>query len=86
MAESWGEASEQVGSFGTALARRVQERPWPVLGLAAMAGYVAGGGLFSSFTRPLARAALGVLLVPGVRQRLRGAAGELRGPQPTGAA
>jgi hypothetical protein len=86
MAESFGEAAGQLGSFGESLGRRVQERPWPVLGLAAMAGYVVGGGLFSSWTRPLARAAMGALLVPGVRQRLRGLAGELRGTQPTGAA
>jgi hypothetical protein len=51
-----------------------------------MAGYVAGGGLFSSFTRPLARAALGVLLVPGIRERLRGISEEFRASQASGAA
>ncbi len=59
------------------LTRRVQERPYPALGLAVLAGYVAGGGLFSPLTRPLARAALGALLVPGFRERVRGLAGEL---------
>jgi hypothetical protein len=40
---------------------------------------VAGGGLFSPLTRPLARAALGLLLVPRFRERLRGVAAELGG-------
>ncbi len=80
MAEAWEEAGDRLAGAGEALSRRVQERPYPVLALAAMAGYVAGGGLFSAFTRPLARAALGALLVPGVRERLRDMTGELRRP------
>ncbi len=86
MAEGVAEAREQVARVGETLAARVRQRPWPSLGLALMAGYVAGGGLFSSFTRPLARAALGALLVPGVRERLRAALGEVRASQATGAA
>ena len=86
MADSLAEAGEQLARVGAALRRRVQERPYPMLALATVAGYVAGGGLFSSMTRPLARAALGVLLVPGVRDRLRGVAEEFRATQPTGAA
>lgn len=61
------------------LARRVRERPYPMLALGVAAGYVAGGGTFSRWTRPLARAALAALLVPGFRERLRGAAAELGG-------
>lgn len=59
------------------LGQRIQERPYPMLALGLLAGYVAGGGLFSSLTRPMARAALGALLVPGVRERLRGMAADL---------
>ncbi len=76
MAEGDGEAASR-GPWTAQLTREVQERPYPVLGLAVLAGYVAGGGLFSSVTRPLARAALGALLVPGFRERVRGLAGEL---------
>ena len=60
------------------LARRLREQPYPVLALAVTAGYVAGGGLFTPFTRLLARAAVGALLVPGFRERLRGIPAELR--------
>ncbi len=60
------------------LARRVGEQPYLVLSLAMTAGYVTSGGLFSSFTRLLARAWFGALLVPGFRERLRRIAGELR--------
>jgi hypothetical protein len=79
-------AGEQLTSMGGALVQRTREQPYPVLALAMMAGYVAGGGFFSSFTRPIARAAMGVLLVPGVRDRLRGLSGESRETQATGAA
>ncbi len=60
------------------LARRVREQPYPMLSLAMTAGYVAGGGLFSSFTRLLARASFGAVLVPGFRERLRRIASDLR--------
>ncbi len=84
MAESLQDAGDQLLSFGGVLAERVRERPYPVLALAAMAGYVAGGGLFSRWTRPLARAAMGALLVPSVRERLRGLTEEFRVAQATG--
>lgn len=74
-----GGARLDLGNLMEALGQRVQERPYPMLALAVMAGYVAGGGLFSSLTRPLARAALGALLVPAFRDRLRAVAAELRG-------
>ncbi len=83
MAGTEREARERLAGFGENLSRSVQERPYPVLALAMMAGYVVGGGLFSSMTRPLARAALGALLVPGVRDRMRGLADELASTQPT---
>ena len=86
MAEPLQDVSRQLTSLGEALARRVREEPYAVLALAVMAGYVAGGGLFSRFTRPLARAAMGALLVPGVRERLRGLSEELRASEATGAA
>lgn len=72
------EATGQFGSAGEALLERTRERPYSILGLAAMAGYVMGGGLFSPLTRPLSRAALGALLVPGVRERLRALSEEFR--------
>ncbi len=69
----------ELGDILDAVGRRVQERPYPMLALGLLAGYVAGGGLFSSLTRPLARAALGALLVPQFRERVRDAAADLRG-------
>ncbi len=86
MSDAVTEARAQVARFGETLTTRVRERPWPSLAIACMAGYVAGGGLFSSFTRPLARAALGALLVPGVRERVRGLVDDVRPTQATGAA
>ena len=86
MAQGWEEASDRLAGVGEGLLRNVQERPYAALALAAMAGYVAGGGLFSTLTRPLARAAMGALLVPGVRERLRGITEEFRAAQAGGAA
>ena len=77
MAETEREMGAPRGAWRAELTRSLQERPYPVLALAALAGYVAGGGLFSSMTRPLARAAMGALLVPRFRDRVRGLAGEL---------
>jgi hypothetical protein len=84
MAEAVQEAGQQLQALVSMVTRRVQEQPYPVLGLAMMAGYVAGGGLFSRMTRPLARAAMGALLVPGFRQRVRDLAREVE-PAATGA-
>ncbi len=86
MVEAGDEVRGRLGAVGDTLAQRIRERPYDMLGLAMLVGYVAGGGLFSSLTRPLARAALGALLVPGFRDRLRGLAEELREAQATGAA
>lgn len=80
---------EQPGEWGDVIAaieRRVRKRPYPMLALGLMAGYVAGGGLFSPLTRPLARAAMGALLVPGFRERLRDLAADLTPAEATGAA
>ena len=68
------------------LGRSVQERPYPMLVLGLMAGYVVGGGLFSPLTRPLARAVMGALLVPGFRESLRGLTADLTPAETTGAA
>ncbi len=86
MGEALQEATGQLSSAGGALVDRVRERPYAVLALALMAGYVAGGGLFSRLTRPLARAALGALLIPGVRERLRGLSEEFRSAGAAGTA
>jgi hypothetical protein len=74
-----GEARARLGEVSAGVLRRVQEEPYPTLLLAAMAGYVMGGGLFSRFTRPLARAAMGALLVPGFRERIVGGGAEAVG-------
>ncbi|MFL5270694.1 MAG: hypothetical protein ACJ79E_01315 [Anaeromyxobacteraceae bacterium] len=76
MAEAEEGATPRLGEVGAGLVRSVQERPWPTLLVAAAGGYVLGGGLFSAFTRPLARAAMGALLVPGFRERVVGTARE----------
>ncbi len=86
MVEAERGVNDLVASLRDTIGRSVQERPYPALALAVMAGYLAGGGLFSPWTRPLARAALGALLVPTVRERLRGLAGEFRSIQASGAA
>ena len=67
MAEAW----RMLRSIRDLVERRTREQPYPLLALAMMAGYGAGGGLFTRWTRPLARAAMGALLVPGFRERLR---------------
>jgi hypothetical protein len=66
-------ASARLGDVGAEIVWSVQERPWPTLLLAAAVGYVLGGGLLSRLTRPLARAAIGALLVPGFRESIAGA-------------
>jgi hypothetical protein len=57
---------------GQALASRVRERPWAAVGVAIGAGYLLGGGLFSRPTRWIARASLGLLALPSVRERVSG--------------
>ena len=74
------------GGLLAELERSVQERPYPMLVLGLLAGYVAGGGLFSPLTRPLARAVMGALLVPSFRESLRGLAADLTPAETTGAA
>lgn len=54
--EAWGRFSEEVE-----LERRMQENPMAVLGVAAAAGFVLGGGLWPAlrpFVKSVARAAL----------------------------
>jgi hypothetical protein len=70
------EARQLLRSIRDMLGRRLRAQPYPVLAVAMVVGYAAGGGLFSRFTRPLARVAMGALLVPGFRERLGGGSGK----------
>lgn len=71
------------------LDRRIQENPWLVLGLAAGAGFVLGGGLWPAL-RPVVRSAARAALSPanllavaaaiGAMKAARGGAGAAAGP------
>lgn len=63
---------------GEALTSRVRERPWAAVGVAVGAGYLLGGGFFSRPTRWIARASIGLLALPSVRERVFGFAQQLR--------
>jgi hypothetical protein len=74
-----GEVSPEHASAQAAeLTRKLRERPYAVLGVAAAAGYLLGGGLFSRVTRPLVRMALGALVVPRLQSRAARAVEGLR--------
>jgi hypothetical protein len=85
--EMWGKFAEQVE-----LERRVRENPMAVLGVAAAAGFVLGGGLWPAvrpFVRATVRAALSPanLLAIGAAvgaMRAAGQHGETRAEEPTG--
>jgi hypothetical protein len=64
---------------GQALTSRVRARPWAAVAVGVGAGYLLGGGFFSRPTRWLARASVGLLALPSVRQRVFGYAQQLRG-------
>jgi hypothetical protein len=51
--------------------REARERPYSALALALLAGYLAGGGFFSRFTRLMFRPAMGATLVLVVRDTMR---------------
>jgi hypothetical protein len=59
------------------LERRIQESPLAVLGVAAAAGFVLGGGLWPVL-RPFARAAIRTALSPGNLVAIGAAIGALR--------
>jgi hypothetical protein len=63
-----------LGEIGRELVERVRERPLAASLIALAAGYLLGGGFFSRSTRWLARAALGALAVPAVREQVFAAA------------
>lgn len=60
------EARRSFDSIWADLRDQLDEHPWRTLGLAAAAGYVVGGGLFSALT--------GRLLIGGLRIGMRAAA------------
>ena len=59
------------------LERRMRENPWVVLGIAAGAGFVLGGGLWPAI-RPLVRAAARTALSPSNLLAAAAAVGALR--------
>jgi hypothetical protein len=71
------QASEQLE-----LERRMRENPWLVLGVAAGAGFVLGGGLWPAL-RPLMRAAGRAALSPSNLLALAAALGAMRAAQST---
>ena len=80
MANFEGEQRELPGvrEVGQALTSRVRARPWAAVGVAVGAGYLLGGGLFSRPTRWIARASVGLLALPSVRERVFGVVQQLR--------
>jgi ABC-type Fe3+ transport system permease subunit len=67
------------GELGRELSARARENPLAVAGVALAAGYLLGGGFFSRPTRWIARAAMGAMAVPAVRERVVSA---VRGARP----
>jgi hypothetical protein len=63
-----------LGEIGRELVERIRERPLAASLIGLAAGYLLGGGLFSRSTRWLARAAVGALAVPAVREQVFGVA------------
>lgn len=59
-----------LGEMGRELADRARENPLAAAGVGLAAGYLLGGGFFSRPTRWLARAAVGAMMVPAVRERV----------------
>ncbi len=86
MADELGRVETQLGALLDGASRSLSERPYATLGLAALGGYMLGGGLFSSFTRPIVRAALAMLVIPAVREHLRGVVADVAGAQAAGTA
>jgi len=62
MKDQLGEAAQQV-SERLEIERRMRETPWVVLGVAAGAGFLLGGGLWPAL-RPIVRAAGRTMLSP----------------------
>lgn len=77
--ELTGEARELAARVAESLQleRRMEERPLAVLGMAAAAGFVLGGGLWPAL-RPLVRAAARTALSPANVLALGAALGALR--------
>jgi hypothetical protein len=84
--EAMRRPSARLGALLRNVERLARERPYPVLALGVTAGYLAGGGFFSRFTRPMFRAVLAALLVPTVRERARRLMVELMPRERVGAA
>ena len=83
--EAWGRFAEEVE-----LERRMRENPLAVLGVAAAAGFVLGGGLWPAvrpFVKAAARAALSpanLLAVGAALGAMRAAGGSRGGGRPAG--
>jgi ElaB/YqjD/DUF883 family membrane-anchored ribosome-binding protein len=70
------EAGHSIADAATDVRQRVDEHPWRMLGLAAGAGFILGGGLFTALTGRLLlgglRIGLRVAALPLVREELLG--------------
>jgi hypothetical protein len=73
--ETWGRFAEEVE-----LERRLREQPMAVLGVAAAAGFVIGGGLWP-LLRPFAKAAARAALSPANLLAIGAAVGAMRAAQ-----
>ncbi len=62
---------------GLELGRRMRENPFPVLGVAAAAGFVLGGGLWPAL-RPFVRSAIRAALSPANLVAIAAAVGAMR--------
>jgi len=76
LGEAVQDARRSFESMWSDLREQLEERPWRTLGMAAAAGYVVGGGLFTALTGRLLlgglRVGVRVAALPMVRNELMG--------------
>lgn len=76
LGDAFQDARRSFDSMWSDLREQLEERPWRTLGMAAAAGYVVGGGLFSALTGRLLlgglKVGVRVAALPLVRNELMG--------------